>query len=126
MTPTHLKYTEEHEWISIEDDIVTIGITDHATEELGEIVFVELPEVGSEYALSDEFGTVESVKTVSSLYTPVTGAITEANTALNDEPNLINDSPFESGWIIKMKIEDKSEYEDLMTHEEYQAFLENL
>lgn len=126
MIPNYLKYTEEHEWVSLEEDIATIGITEYATDELGEIVFVELPELGAEFSLSDEFGTVESVKTVSSLYSPVTGVVVEVNESLNDEPNLINDSPYQSGWIVKLKIEDKSEFGDLMSHEEYETFLESL
>jgi glycine cleavage system H protein len=126
MSLDNLKYTQEHEWIRLEDNIATIGITSHAIEELGDIVFVELPQLGTEFSQMDEFGTVESVKTVSSLYVPLTGSIIEVNEQLNHAPETVNESPYEEGWLIKVKIDSHSEYEDLMTIKEYEAYLETL
>ena len=121
-----LKYTEEHEWVQVEDGIATIGITQHACEELGEIVFVELPEVGAQFGQMDEFGSVESVKSVSSLYSPITGTISAVNTELESAPELISDSNYDNGWIIKIKVSEHSEVGDLLNQDEYNAYLENL
>ena len=121
-----VKYTQEHEWVLLEDDIATIGISSHAIEELGDIVFVELPKVGSEFSQMDEIGTVESVKTVSSLYIPLSGSIFEVNETLQDAPETVNEAPYGNGWLIKVKIDDRAEYDDLMTSEEYEAYLESL
>ena len=126
MGNTKLLYTQEHEWIQIENDVATVGITKYAVDELGEIVFVELPELNSNTNQQEEFGTVESVKTVSSLYAPVTGEIIGVNSSLDDQPNLINDDPSNEGWIIKIKLSDVSELDDLMTQEEYDNFIETL
>lgn len=123
--PKDLKYTEDHEWTKIDGDIATVGITAHAADELGEIVFVELPEVGSEIAQMNEFGSVESVKTLSSLYLPVSGTVVEINKELEGNPSAINDSPYDEGWLVKVQISDKNETDDLLTNEEYQNFLEN-
>ena len=120
-----LRFTEEHEWISLEDDIATIGVSEHAQEELGEIVFVELPKLNKEVCQMDEVGTIESVKTVSSLFSPITGFITEINTELEENPSLVNESSYDDGWIFKIKLSDMNEVDDLMTAEEYQAFLDN-
>ena len=122
----NVKYTQEHEWVLLEDDIATIGISSHAIEELGDIVFVELPKVGSEFSQMDELGTVESVKTVSSLYIPLSGSIVEVNETLQDAPETVNEAPYGNGWLIKVKIDDRAEYDDLMTSEEYEAYLESL
>ena len=122
----NVKYTQEHEWVLLEDDIATIGISGHAIEELGDIVFVELPKVGSEFSQMDELGTVESVKTVSSLYIPLSGSIVEVNETLQDAPEMVNEAPYGDGWLIKVKIDDRAEYDDLMTSEEYEAYLESL
>ena len=122
----NVKYTQEHEWVLLEDDIATIGISSHAIEELGDIVFVELPKVGSEFSQMDELGTVESVKTVSSLYIPLSGSIIEVNETLQDAPETVNEAPYGNGWLIKVKIDDRAEYDDLMTSEEYEAYLESL
>ena len=126
MDKSKLLYTQEHEWIYCENGIATIGITQYAVDELGEIVFVELPELNSNTNQQEEFGTVESVKTVSSLYAPVTGEVIEVNSGLTDQPNLVNDDPINEGWIIKIKITDESELDDLMTEDEYKNFIETL
>ncbi len=121
-----VKFTEDHEWIKIEDNIGTVGISKHAVEELGEIVFVELPELNSKFNQKDEFGSIESVKTVSSLYIPVSGEIIEVNKNLEDKPELINDSAEENGWIVKIKINNENELENLLNKNEYDLFLESL
>ena len=118
-TPSDLKYTREHEWVKDNGDgTVTIGITDFAQGELGDIVFVELEE-GS-FSKDDTFGTVEAVKTVSDLYAPVDGEIIEINEALEDNPEIVNDDPYGEGWMIKMKMDDSSQLNDLLSAEEYQ------
>jgi glycine cleavage system H protein len=119
--PADLKYTREHEWIKDNGDgTVTIGITDFAQSELGDIVFVELEPEGTEISKNDTFGTVEAVKTVSDLYAPVDGEIVEVNETLEDEPELVNDDPYGDGWMVKVKLEDESQLEDLLTSEEYE------
>lgn len=126
MDKKKLLYTQEHEWIYCENGTATIGITQYAVDELGEIVFVELPELNSNINQQEEFGTVESVKTVSSLYAPITGEVIEINSSLSNQPNLINEDPFGEGWIMKIKISDSAETDDLMTEEEYNNFIETL
>ena len=123
-TPKELKYTKEHEWVSIDSDIATIGITDYAQEQLGDIVFVELPEVQSQVSQDDTFGVVEAVKTVADLFAPVSGNVTEINTALEESPDLINSDPYGAGWIIKVAIDDLEEYNNLMSNDEYNSFIE--
>ena len=123
-TPKELKYTKEHEWVSVDSDIATIGITNHAQEQLGDIVFVELPEVQSPVSQDDTFGVVEAVKTVADLFAPVSGNVTEINTALEESPDLINSDPYGEGWIIKVAIDDLEEYNDLMSNDEYNSFIE--
>jgi len=118
------KYTEEHEWILQEEEIVTIGITDHAQDSLGEIVFIELPKVGETFSKSSIFGAVESTKSVSDLYTPVSGVVTEINTSVENEPELINQSPYEEGWMIKIKVSNVSDLETLLSAEEYKNLIE--
>lgn len=119
--PADLKYTREHEWIKDNgDETATIGITDFAQGELGDIVFVELDPEGTEISKDDTFGTVEAVKTVSDLYAPVDGEIIEVNENLEDEPELVNDDPYGDGWMVKVKLEDESQLEDLLTSEEYE------
>ena len=123
-TPTHLLYTKDHEWIHIHDDnTATIGITDFAQSELGDIVFVELNDVGDECVKDDTFGTVEAVKTVSDLYAPMDGEIIEVNDKLDDEPELVNDDPYGDGWMIKIKITDDSQRDDLLSAESYQDLI---
>lgn len=118
-----LKYSKEHEWLKIEGDIATVGITDHAQSELGDIVFVELPEVGDNFDKDDSFGTVEAVKTVAELYSPISGEIVAINEVLEDEAETVNSSPYENGWIIKIKVSDESELESLLDAEAYKALI---
>ena len=119
--PDDLQYTRSHEWVRAEDGTVTIGITDHAQEELGDVVFVELPDVGDTIGAGDSFGTVESVKAVSDLYTPVGGEVVEVNSSLEDAPEKINDDPYGEGWIVKLST---SEEADLLSPEEYEKVVE--
>jgi glycine cleavage system H protein len=119
--PGDLQYTKSHEWVRKENDTVTIGITDHAQEELGDVVFVELPDKGATIVAGDSFGTVESVKAVSDLYSPVGGEVVEVNSSLEDAPEKINDDPYEEGWIVKLRT---SEEADLLSPEEYEKVLE--
>lgn len=119
--PKELLYTEEHEWILFDDsaNTATIGITDYAQGELGDIVFVELPTVGDEVKQMDPFGTIEAVKAVSDLFSPVTGEVVEVNALLQDQPELINQDPYDKGWMIKIKIADSSELSSLMSADDY-------
>ena len=117
--PDDLKYTKSHEWAKISGDIVTIGLNDYAQDQLGEIVFVELPEAGDTFSKGDEFGSVESVKAVSEIYIPISGEIVEINEDLEDAPELVNESCYDNGWLIKVKPEDVSELNDLMDKDEY-------
>ena len=123
--PEELQYTRSHEWVRTEDDTATIGITDHAQDELGDIVFVELPEVGATLDPGDSFGTIESVKAVSDLYTPVGGEVVEVNEALNDSPEMVNEDPYGDGWIMRLRVSDEgsgflsaSDYEQFVEEEE--------
>lgn len=124
--PEELKYTKEHTWVKAEGGVATVGITDYAQNELGEIVFVELPEIEAEVEHSTEFGVVESVKTVSDLYSPVSGVVVETNEDLLDSPEIINDSPYDDGWMLKVEMSDPRELASLMSAEEYQDFVESL
>ena len=119
--PEELQYTRSHEWVRTEGDTATIGITDHAQDELGDVVFVELPEVGATFDSGDSFGTVESVKAVSDLYTPVGGEVVEVNEALNDSPEKINEDPYGEGWIVKLRVSDEG---DLLSASDYEQFLD--
>jgi len=116
----NLLYTEEHEWIFVEEDVATIGITDYAQGELGDIVFVELPNVNDEVKQMEPFGTIEAVKAVSDLYAPLSGVVMEINEGLADKPESINQDPYGDGWMIKIKISDKSELDSLLSAEEYE------
>jgi glycine cleavage system H protein len=120
--PEELQYTRSHEWVRTEGDTATIGITDHAQDELGDVVFVELPEVGATFDAGDSFGTVESVKAVSDLYTPVGGEVVEVNEALNDQPEKINEEPYGEGWIVKLRVSDGGS--GLLSASDYEQFLE--
>lgn len=122
--PQDLKYSEDHEWIKVEGNTVTIGITDFAQSELGDIVFVELPEEGDDISTGDSFGSVESVKTVSELYAPVSGSIVAVNEELEDSPELVNESPYESAWMLKVELSDESELDNLLDAAGYQAVIE--
>lgn len=114
-----VKYTKDHEWAKLEDGVVTIGLSDYAQDQLGEIVFVELPEVGDSFAKGDEFGSVESVKAVSEIYIPVSGEIVEVNQALEDAPELVNEDCYEGGWIIRVTPDDLSQLDGLMDKAAY-------
>ncbi len=122
--PEDLKYTREHEWLSIEGDVVTVGITDHAQQQLGDVVFVELPAVGDRVEKADAFGVVESTKAVSDVYAPVSGEIAEVNDDLPDNPELINEDPYGDGWMVKITVGDRADLDDLMTAEEYRRYVE--
>jgi|TARA_X000000368_G_scaffold168408_1_gene132836 glycine cleavage system H protein len=115
----NFKYTKDHEWISIDGDIATVGITDFAQSELGDIVYVEVDTIDENLNKDDVFGTVEAVKTVSDLFIPVSGEILEFNESLNDNPELINESPYDEGWIIKMKVEDSDQLSELLDSKSY-------
>ncbi|GMU67319.1 MAG: glycine cleavage system H protein [Acidobacteriota bacterium] len=122
MYPTDCRYTREHEWVRIEDDVCVLGITDFAQKELGEVVFVEMPEVGHVFDAHDEIGTIESVKAVAEVYTPIAGEIIEINDTLADDPAAINDDPHGDGWLVKVKYSSSKDFDDLMTAEQYEAF----
>ena len=124
--PKDLKYTRDHEWVNVQKDVATVGITYYAQDELGDIVYVELPEPGKDIAQFGEFGVVESVKTVSNLYAPCSGKVVEANKQVVSTPDMINDNPYEGGWLIKLKIADVSELDELMSASEYEEFLEEV
>lgn len=121
--PAELKYTKEHEWVKLEGDVVTIGITDYAQGELGDVVFVEMPEVDDEIEKDESFGTIEAVKAVSDLYAPVNGEVTEINEELEDEPALVNSDPYGKGWMIKVKLSDASEYDSLLSADDYKGLI---
>ncbi len=121
--PKELRYSKEHEWVKVEGERAQIGISDFAQSELGDIVFVELPEVGDEITLDQPFGSVESVKTVSELYAPVSGKVVEINEELNDSPEFVNESPYEKAWMITVELSDSSEVDKLMTAEQYEEMI---
>ncbi|MEO1029308.1 MAG: glycine cleavage system protein GcvH [Pseudomonadota bacterium] len=121
-----MKFTEDHEWISVAGDIATIGITKHAAEQLGDVVFVEVPEVGASFGAGDDMAVVESVKAASDVYAPVGGEVTEANDSLADAPETVNEDPEGAGWFAKIKISDASELDKLMDADAYAKFCEGL
>ncbi len=123
--PTDLRFTKEHEWVRIEGDTATFGVTDHAQEALGDIVFVELPEVGRSVDAGEAYGVVESVKAVSDVYAPVAGEVIEVNEALEGEPDLVNSDAYGTGWIIKVKISENNDSAELMNPDEYTEFLDD-
>ncbi len=122
--PEELKYTEDHEWVLPEGDLVSIGISDFAQDQLGDVVFVELPEVGDKIEVGKPFGVVESVKAVSDIYAPLAGEVVEVNSDLPDSPEALNTSPYEDGWMIRIKPDDMTELDGLMNASAYQAFIE--
>ncbi|MEH7225821.1 glycine cleavage system protein GcvH [Bacillus sp. JJ1566] len=122
-TPKELRYSEEHEWVKVEGNKVRIGITDFAQSELGDIVFVELPEVGDEIQADEPFGSVESVKTVSELYAPISGKVVEINEDLDDSPEFVNESPYEKAWMIVVEPANAGDVENLMTAEQYEEMI---
>jgi glycine cleavage system H protein len=123
--PPGLKYSKEHEWVATDESVATIGITDHAQDQLGEIVYLELPSVGEKISKDDPFGVVESVKAVSDIYAPVSGTVVEVNEGLPESPEVINEDPYGDGWLIKVRVSDHSELEDLMDGEEYEEMVAN-
>ena len=125
-TPSDLKFLDSHEWIKEDDNTVIVGISDHAQNELGEVVFVELPAIGDEFVAGDEAAVVESVKAASEVYTPISGEVIEVNDALEENPELVNTSPYEEGWFFKLKVSDENlnSIDNLMTAEEYSSMLD--
>lgn len=122
-TPKDLRYSEEHEWVKVEGNKVTIGITDYAQDELGDIVYVELPEVGDELEADEPFGSVESVKTVSELYAPISGKVVSINEELEDSPEFVNESPYEKAWMVVVEVSDLSEVDKLLDPEAYEKLI---
>ena len=123
-TPEDNRYAKSHEYVHVEGDIGTIGITEYAQKELGDVVFVELPQVGSQLEMGDELGSIESVKAVSELFSPVGGEVVEVNEALADKPELVNTDPWGDGWMIRIKLADATEVDELMSAEEYEEFVQ--
>lgn len=121
--PSNLKYTKDHEWVKVEGSVATIGITDFAQRELGDIVYIDINTVGDEVAKDDVFGTVEAVKTVSDLFMPITGTVTEINAALNDNPELVNSDPYGDGWMVKVDVADLAHVDDLLDAAAYQTLV---
>ncbi|WP_204179747.1 glycine cleavage system protein GcvH [Staphylococcus sp. GDY8P76P] len=121
--PNELKYSKEHEWVKIEGNTVTIGITEYAQSELGDIVFVELPETDDDIDEGESFGSVESVKTVSELYAPVSGKVVETNDELEDSPEFVNESPYEKAWMVKVELSDESQLDELMSADQYSEMI---
>ena len=121
--PEDLHYSKDHEWIRVEGDTGTVGISDHAQSSLGDVVYVELPKVGETFAAHEVFGSVESVKAVSELFVPVSGQVTEVNTALQDEPEKVNADPYGAAWMIRLRLSNKSEIDGLLTAAEYEDYL---
>ncbi|EMD0777345.1 glycine cleavage system protein GcvH [Acinetobacter baumannii] len=121
--PSELKYARTHEWVKIEGDLVITGITDHAQDELGDLVYVETPEVGSQVTAGEQAGVVESVKTASDIHAPVSGTVVEVNTDLEDDPDFVNEDPYGKGWVYKIKPDNIADVEKLLTNAEYEAGL---
>lgn len=125
MYPTDYLYSREHEWVRVDGDVAVVGITEFAQEELGEVVFVELPEVGQVFNTGDELGTIESVKAVAEVYTPVAGEVVEVNDAVVDDPELLNDDPHSEGWLIKIRFSSASDLKELMSAEKYEEYVKS-
>jgi len=126
MYPEFFSYTKDHEWVRVDGDIGTIGITDFAQKQLGDVVYVELPEVGTQLEYHQSIGVIESVKAVSDVYAPISGEVTAVNEDLNDSPEILNESPHDKGWIIKIRVKNSDELEKLMPVSEYEKYLEGL
>ena len=122
--PKGLRYSREHEWVLVEEDSATIGITDYAQEQLGDVVFVELPELDTQLTKDEPFSVVESVKAVSDIYAPVSGSVTEVNTELTNSPETVNEDPYGDAWLVQIEISDPEELDSLMTAEDYEQFIE--
>ena len=123
--PAELRYAASHEWAKNDDGVVTVGITEHAQDAMGDLVYVELPEVGQVVAAGDEAGVVESVKAASDIYAPVAGEVIEINEALEDEPELVNNAPYEGGWLFKIQMSEETDLDNLITADQYQAQIES-
>ncbi|MCE7525091.1 glycine cleavage system protein GcvH [Alloalcanivorax xenomutans] len=123
--PAELRYRTSHEWVRVEDDVAVVGITDHAQDAMGDLVYVELPEVGQVLATGEEAGVVESVKAASDIYAPVSGEIVAVNDALEDEPELVNNEPYGNGWLFKIKMADPGELKEMLTADQYQEQLDS-
>jgi glycine cleavage system H protein len=126
MYPDDFYYSKDHEWLKLDGDNATVGITDFAQKQLGDVVYVELPQPGAQLEFHQSLGVIESVKAVSDIYSPISGEVIEANEELNDSPELVNEDPHEKGWIIRIKVKDKNELEKLMSAPEYEKYLEGL
>ena len=122
-TPEDLSYTKDHEWVRTKGDQATVGITDHAQHQLGDVVYVELPKVGDKFEVSEPFGSVESVKAVSEVYMPLAGSVVEVNESLNDSPEQVNEDPYGDGWMIRIKIDNPSQLDALLTSIEYEDYI---
>lgn len=125
MYPSEYLYSREHEWVRVDDDVCILGITEFAQAELGEVVFVELPEIGQVFDTGDELGTIESVKAVAEVYTPVAGEVIEVNEAVTDDPELLNEDPHGEGWLIKIRFSSASDLKDLMNAEQYEEYVKS-
>jgi glycine cleavage system H protein len=125
MYPSNYRYLREHQWVSIDEDSVTLGITEFAKQELGEIVFVEMPEIGQNFQAGDKFGTLESVKAVAELYTPFTCEILAVNDAVVDDPEILNEDPHGEGWLVKFRVTSVSEVNSLMNSEQYEEYVKS-
>lgn len=126
MYPQNLYYTKDHEWVRVEGDIATVGITEFAQKQLGDIVYIELPEIGRNLEVHQTIGAIESVKAVSDVFSPIAGEVIEVNEKLNDSPELINQDPYGQGWIIKLRIKNKEELNNLMNASDYEKYVESL
>jgi len=124
-SPTNLRYTKTHEWVRLDGDVATVGVTDYAQRELGDITYLELPEPGTEVSQSEPFGVIESVKAASDIYAPIGGEVIERNDAVVESPEMVNQSPYEGAWLIRVRVADPAEVESLMTADEYDAFAES-
>jgi glycine cleavage system H protein len=121
--PTDRRYTKEHEWVRVEDSIGTVGITDYAQDQLGDIVYLDLPSPGTQVKQLDKLGEIESVKAVSDIYSPVSGEVVEVNQEVNDRPELVNQSPYEEGWLVRVRLADPAELDSLLTAEQYDELI---
>ncbi|HEX9959299.1 MAG TPA: glycine cleavage system protein GcvH [Pyrinomonadaceae bacterium] len=121
--PENLRYSKDHEWVSVDGDNATIGITDYAQQQLGDVVYVELPKAGETFTEHEAFGSVESVKAVSEIFTPISGEVTEVNDGLNDTPEVVNADPYEGGWMVKLKMSNTGEIDALLSAAEYEEYL---
>jgi glycine cleavage system H protein len=122
-TPEDLSYTKDHEWVRVKSDEATVGITDHAQNQLGDVVYVELPKIGDKFEASEPFGSVESVKAVSEIYMPLGGSVIEVNESLNDSPEQVNEDPYGDGWMIRIKLDNPSQVDALLTAVEYEDYI---